>query len=121
VTATPVGPVERLTEALTADYLEYHGLLPLRREGGAVVVATWLDAPDVQALDDLRLIFEGELRLVRSPEDDVRQLIRRLYGDQPLTAEQTIADIAVAAAEGPGPDAALDDLVALAGEAPVVA
>ena len=120
MTAAPASPVERLTGALTAEYLEYHGLLPLRREDGAVVVATWLDAPDVQALDDLRLIFARELRLVRSPEDDLRQLIRRLYGEQPLTAEQTIADIGVAAAEGAGPDAALDDLVALAGEAPVV-
>jgi general secretion pathway protein E len=120
VTAIAAGPVERLTQALTAEYLEYHGLLPLRREGGALVVATWLDQPDEQALDDLRLLFEHELRLERAPEDDLRQLIRRLYGDQPITAEQTIADIAVETVEGRRGDGALDDLVALAGEAPVV-
>jgi general secretion pathway protein E len=120
VTAGAAGPVERLTRALTAEYLEYHGLLPLRREDGVMVVATWLDQPDVQALDDLGLVFEEPVRLVRAGEDDLRQLIRRAYGDQPLTAEQTIADIGVGTAEGPRPDGALDDLVALSGEAPVV-
>jgi len=65
----------RLTDAFSADYLEYHGLLPLRVEDTQVVVATWLDQPDDQALDDLRMLFQAEVALVRVAEDDLSGLL----------------------------------------------
>jgi len=110
----------RLTDALAADYLEYHAILPLRMEDGRLVVGTWLAEPDPQALDDLRMLFEGEVTLVQGAEDDVRQEIRRLYGDGPMTAEQVIARLDPSQVTPQARGTAIDDLVTLASEAPVV-
>lgn len=60
---TPAAPVEQLSAA----YLEYHGLLPLGPNEIGYRVATWLDQPDVQALDDLRLLLGREPELVQLP------------------------------------------------------
>jgi general secretion pathway protein E len=113
--------LEPLSERLAAEYLEYHGVLPLRRDGTTLEVATWRDDVDVQVLDDLRLLLEAEPRLVRAPEDEVRAAIRRVYGGEGVTAETVIAGLAPQAGEHPGAaEIPLDDLVHLANEAPVV-
>ena len=112
--------VERLSEDLTAPYLEYYGVLPLDRAGQVVRVATWLEQPDTQTLDDLRLLFSAELELVRHPEAELRSAIRRIYGDEALTAEQVIAGIGPAVTPDGVQELALDDLVHLANEAPVI-
>lgn len=112
--------VERLSEDLAAPYLEYYGVLPLHRDGQVVRVATWLEQPDTQTLDDLRLLFSGELELVRHPEAELRSAIRRIYGDEALTAEQVIAGLGPAATPDGVQELALDDLVHLANEAPVI-
>jgi general secretion pathway protein E len=109
-----------LSNRLTAEYLEHYGLLPLEVNDGRVLTATWLDNIDPQALDDLRLIAGARVELVRMPEQEVRSAIRRVYSPDALTAEEVIAgltDDVRPALEG---DAALDDLVSLANEAPVV-
>jgi len=111
---------EPIGTALTADYLEHHGLLPLQRENGRLVVATWLDTIDPQALDDLRLLTGAKLTLVRMPEADVRAAIRRVYSPDALTAEHVIAGLTEEVRPIGELDAALDDLVSLANEAPVV-
>jgi general secretion pathway protein E len=110
----------RLTDAVAADYLEYHGLLPLEMAEGRLTAATWLDEPDSQALDDLSLLFDASVDLVRGGEGELRQQIRRLYGSDAMTAEDVIAEFdggEAATVEQPG---AIDDLVSLASEAPVV-
>jgi len=55
--------VERLTTALTADWLEQQGLLPLRIDGDSLVAGTWMDHVDPLALDDLRLLFGTRVAL----------------------------------------------------------
>ncbi len=112
--------VERLHQALGAPALECYGLLPLNRHGELVRVATWQERPDEQALDDLRLLLGAELALVRLPEEDLRGAIRRIYGTDALTAEQVIAGLGPAASPDGVQELALDDLVHLANEAPVV-
>lgn len=111
--------VERMSERLTSGFLEHYGLLPLSRTGSTVTVATWHELPDSQAMDDLRIELDGELEVLRLAEDDVRAAIRRAYAGGTLTAEGVIAtmstDLAVVSSE-----LALDDLVHLANEAPVV-
>jgi len=104
---------------LTADYLEHHAVLPLGFENGRLRVATWLASPDSNALDDIRLIAGSPLDLVRMPEPDVRAAIRRIYSPDALTAEDVIAGLSDDSRIGET-DAALDDLVSLANEAPVV-
>ncbi|MEX1183299.1 MAG: GspE/PulE family protein [Gemmatimonadota bacterium] len=109
-----------LSRALTAEYLEHHALLPLELAGGRLLTATWLDDVDVQALDELRLVAGAPVELVRAQEADVRAAIRRVYSPDALTAEELIAGMSDDARPILDGDAALDDLVSLANEAPVV-
>lgn len=115
-----------LTDVLNSEYLEHHALLPVRRENGQVLVATWLDEVDLPALDDLRLILGADPVTIRLPEEDVRATIRRVYGGEATTAEALIEGLAaepVAWGDGgeePGAGIALDDMVSQANEAPVV-
>jgi len=111
---------EPLSPELTAEYLEHHALFPVGRRNGALLAATWVAAPDDQALDDLRLLAGVPVALVRLPEADVRAAIRRVYTEGGLTAEDVIAGMGEDLRLGGEVDPALDDLVSLANEAPVV-
>jgi type II secretion system protein E len=111
----------RISEALTAEFLEEAAVMPVRLEGGCVVVATWSDDVDPQTLDELSLLFDADVRLTHASEEELRTTIRRLYGDEPVTAEGMIAGMSIEGRTDAGPDSgALDDLVLLANEAPVV-
>ena len=117
--------VERLVAGLGAELLEHHALLPLRRDAatGEVVALTWAEAVDARALDDLTLLFDAEVSVVRHERLDeaaIRQAIRRAYGESESTAEGVIAGLAAEVGQLTEGDVALDDLVHLANEAPVV-
>jgi len=112
--ATPISTL------LTADYLEHHAIMPLGFEDGRLVVATWAERLEANALDDLRLIAATPIELVRLPEPDLRAAIRRVYSPDALTAEDVIAGLSDEVRPVGELDAALDDLVSLANEAPVV-
>jgi general secretion pathway protein E len=75
---------------------------------------------DANALDDLRLIAGSPLEVVVLPEVELRAAIRRVYSPEALTAEDVIAGLADDVRTAVESDAALDDLVSLANEAPVV-
>ena len=110
----------RLSEQLVASYLEHYGVLPLELADGRCRVATWHDEPDPQALDDLRLVLGADIELVRVLEEELRPAIQRIYGAGSVTAEGMIAGLA-GEEQGVVPaDLALDDLVSLANEAPVI-
>ena len=110
----------RLSERFVAPYLEHYGVLPLELADGRCRVATWHDEPDPQALDDLRLVLGADLELVRVPEEELRPAIQRVYGAGSVTAEGMIAGLA-GEEQGVVPaELALDDLVSLANEAPVI-
>jgi general secretion pathway protein E len=112
--------VVRMSDALSADYLEHHALLPLRRAGDRVVAATWLARVDPQALDDLALLFDARIETVRAPEHELRTAIRRVYGDDAVTAQQMIEGMAGEVRRIDDQEIPLDDLLHLANEAPVV-
>ena len=112
--------IERLTNALSADWLEQNGVLPLRLADGRVVVGTWLNRVDPLALDDLRLIFGAEIALERFAEHDLRTAIRRVYAPEAATAEGLIAGLAGEVRTIDADEIPLDDLLHLANEAPVV-
>jgi general secretion pathway protein E len=111
-----------LTTQLTAEYLEHYALLPLRVQEPNILVATWKDQRDLdpQALDDLRLIFDREIELVRCAEREMLPVIRRLYGIDPNTAQEMIEGLATESSAATVGEIPLDDLVHLANEAPVV-
>jgi general secretion pathway protein E len=112
--------VQPLAQRLTAEYLEHHALLPLDATADRLLAATWLEHVDPQALDDLRLVAGAPVELVRLPEQELRAAIRRVYSPDALTAEDVIAGMSDDARLPADGDAALDDLVSLANEAPVV-
>jgi general secretion pathway protein E len=113
--------LQPLSPELSDDYLEHYGVLPLGVEDGRLLVATWHDAVDPQALDDLQLLGNAPVQLVRLPEAELRRAIRRIYAPDSLTAENLIAHLSEEPVRGEGElVGALDDLVALANEAPVV-
>jgi general secretion pathway protein E len=122
ISALPVdlADIRPLSDRLSAGYLEHHGLLPLDLRDGRCRVATWLEAPDVQALDDLSLLFKLELDMVRADEEGLRAAIRQVYGMGTFTAEGVIAGLAGDVAVLGDGDVPLDDLVHLANQAPVV-
>lgn len=114
--------LEPFSPLLTEDYLEHNAVLPIGMEDGRLKVATWRDDPNPQAIDDLRLLAGAPVDLIHLPEEEVRAAIRRVYAPGSLTAEDLIANLSddiFVGGDGEG-DAALDDLVALANEAPVV-
>ena len=113
---TAAGPMEQLSAA----FLEYHALLPLGPQEHGYRVATWLEQPDVQALDDLRLLLGTELELVKLPEPEIRSAIHRVYSGESVTAQGVIAGLAEEPRTLLTAEIPLDDLVHLANEAPVV-
>ncbi|MCX5767649.1 MAG: GspE/PulE family protein [Gemmatimonadetes bacterium] len=111
-----------LTDRLTTAWLEHHRLLPVRIVGASLLAATWGDPKklDDQALDDLRLLFDvPDITLVIADEAELRHAMRRAYGGERVTAEALIAGLAATAHHATGA-AAIDDLVSLANDAPVV-
>jgi general secretion pathway protein E len=112
--------VERLTTALSADWLEQYGVLPLRIVDDELFVGTWLDRVEPLALDDLRLLFAAHVSLARFAEHDLRTAIRRLYAPEAATAEGMIAGMSGEARAVDVDEIPLDDLLHLANEAPVV-
>ena len=118
--ATELLEVERLTNGLSADWLEQQAVLPLRRENGRLAVGTWVDHVDPLALDDLRLLFGTEITLERYGEHDLRSAIRRVYAQDATTAEGLIAGLSGEVRAMGTEEIPLDDLLHLANEAPVV-
>ena len=118
--ATELLEVERLTTALSADWLEQYGVLPVRLANDEMTVGTWLDRVEPLALDDLRLLFGAHVSLVRFGEHDLRTAIRRVYAPEAATAEGVIAGLSGVAQTVDVDEIPLDDLLHLANEAPVV-
>jgi general secretion pathway protein E len=113
--------VERLTTALSAEWLEQNAVLPLRVTNDRIVVGTWHPTADPHAIDDLRLLFGMDVVVQRFNEHDLRTAIRRVYAQEADTAQGVIAGMA---GEGQtlrnADEIPLDDLLHLANEAPVV-
>ena len=118
--ATELLEIERLTTALSADWLEQHGVLPLTLDGDLLTVGTWLDRVDPLALDDLRLLFAADIVVERFDDHDLRTAIRRVYAPEAATAEGLIAGMAGEVRNVDVDEIPLDDLLHLANEAPVV-
>jgi general secretion pathway protein E len=111
----------RLSDVLTAGYLEEHRLLPLAHDGGRVVIAH-AGSPDPQTLAELSVLFDAPLDLREMPEDELLAGVQQVYGTDNTTAAEMIAGLA---SEGASGDAGDDELIAhdlegLANQAPVI-
>jgi general secretion pathway protein E len=117
---TELAGVQRLSRALTADWLEQQGVLPLAQTNGVLRVGTWLDSVDPLALDDLAIMFGAEVCVEKHGEHDIKSAIRRVYAQDEITAQGVIAGMSGDPRLGTAEEIPLDDLLHLANEAPVV-
>lgn len=104
----------------THDYLQYHGIIPIVATSDSLLIATWKPTLDPQLLDEIRLAFNVDPQLVQYPEEAVRAAIERVYAGESHSANHIVA--ALAADDETTTDAVppVDDLRALANDAPVV-
>ena len=110
--------VRALSPRLTPEYLEEQGLIPLRVDGDTLHVGAWRDDVEPDAISDLEVLLGARATIERVSEDDARAAIRRVYGE--TSAQSLIDSIGPVAAASDGDSPAIDDLRALANEAPVI-
>jgi general secretion pathway protein E len=114
-----LGAIARLSEALSAEYLEEHQLLPIARANGTVIVAHG-KTPDPQALAELARLFDARVELVQVPEEELLTGVRRVYGNDGATAAEFIAtqewEVSALASE----ELVDHDLAGLANQPPVI-
>src|SRR3712207_1942115 len=104
-----VSAIPRLSDVLTAGYLEEHRLLPVARDGERVVVAH-AGAPDPQTVAELAVLFDAPIELRELPEEELLAAVRRVYGGESTTAAEMIAGLSQS--DGAGGAAGDDDLIA---------
>ncbi len=92
----PVLSEETVDKSLVArvplTFLLAHKLIPLREEDGKVLVAT-ANPLAVEAVDDIRLLLDREIKLVVSSPDEVVRIANRCYGHAAGAAEQMLEDL----------------------------
>jgi len=114
-----VRDVERLLNPevllkVPSEFALRHQVLPLQQENGTLVVAT-ADPLNVSALDDLRLLVEGEIRPVLAPAAEISEAIEQFY------MERMFRDMAELQVEEPAADdLEVSDLQKMASEALVI-
>lgn len=120
--ASAAAPV-RLSDSLTAEYLEEHMLLPLECDAGRVVVAH-AGRPDPQALSELAELFGARVELRDMPADVLVAAVRTAYAPAERTAAELIAGLEDSPASdgfGAGDDGAVaHELEGLANQPPVI-
>jgi len=117
--STSLDSVRLLSPCITADYLEEQGIIPLDVVSGTLRIGAWRPAVEPDAIYQLELLLGARVEMHEVDEDEARAAIRRVYGE---SSAQALIDAVDATGDTAGdPDAhAIDDLRALANEAPVI-
>ena len=110
--------VRSLATRLTAEYLEEQGVVPLRVEQGTLHVGAWRHDVEHDVLYELESLLGARVELHSVDENEARATIRRVYGE---SSAQALIDAVGPEGAGLADDSpAIDDLRALANEAPVI-
>ncbi|MEO8560964.1 MAG: GspE/PulE family protein [bacterium] len=109
--------VRALSPRITPELLEEHGILPLGVEDHVLRLGTWRGDVDLDVVYQLEALSGARVALEPVNEDDARATIRRVYGES--SAQSLIAAMGTDASAGDEAPA-IDDLRALANEAPVI-
>ncbi len=115
--------IEPISGHLSVPYLENAQLVPVHIQERTLTVAAWLPKRDIsqQVLDELQLLLNVEhLTVVYAAESVVREAIRRTYARSSVTASGVVNEVSQSPKRQQTRGSALDDLVQLANEAPVV-
>ncbi|MBA3671815.1 MAG: Flp pilus assembly complex ATPase component TadA, partial [Gemmatimonadaceae bacterium] len=114
----PLSQVRALSPRITPDFLEEHGVLPLRVHDGTLHLGHWSADVSDEAVIQLEEVLGARAALEPVDEDEARAAIRRAYGE--TSAQSVIDAMHGGAAERDAEAPAIDDLRALANEAPVI-
>ncbi|OGS07703.1 MAG: hypothetical protein A2204_00080 [Elusimicrobia bacterium RIFOXYA1_FULL_47_7] len=68
-----------LSEMVPAKFANRYNIIPIKKEGGVLTVAT-SDPLDIHAFDDLRLMLDLELNTVLASEKEINAALKKLYG-----------------------------------------
>ncbi|MEP6622669.1 MAG: ATPase, T2SS/T4P/T4SS family [bacterium] len=110
--------VRALSARLTPEYLDEQGVIPLAVEGGVLHLGTWRTDVPRDVVYELELLLGARVAIERVDEERARVAIRRAYGQS--SAQSLINAIGVDPAAIDSDAPAIDDLRALANEAPVI-
>ncbi len=111
--------VRALSPRLRPEFLEEQRLIPLQATDDAVLVGTWGEPARPDAVWQLEALLGCNVLLEPVDEDAARHAIRRVYGE--ASARSFIDAMGAGASQGTaGDEPAIDDLRALANEAPVI-
>ena len=111
---------ESLLGTISPPFAHLYKIIPIEKKGEVLTVAL-ADPLNVHALDDLRLIVDGQVKPVIAPEEEVMKAIEKHYGVGEETVEQMIESMSEGAElreEVPEEDIA--DLRRMASEAPII-
>lgn len=73
-------------------YAKKYELLPIKRENGAVLVAT-PDPLNISAIDDLRILLDSNVKLCITSSNNIIDLINRLHSREMNKAEDTVEEL----------------------------
>ncbi|MFB0507163.1 MAG: type II secretion system ATPase GspE [Thermodesulfobacteriota bacterium] len=80
-----------LCSALPIHFARKHGILPIKRDGDGVLVAT-SNPLDIYPLDDVRILLNQEVKPVVMPPGAIIDAINRVYDRDTNAAQQIIED-----------------------------
>lgn len=116
-----VGEIDTsLTEFVPIAFAKKHLVLPLRRIGKTVEVAT-CDPLNQTAIDDLRILLKASIKVVAVPPRVILSRIHNIYEQMTDTTEQAISDLSDESLASPDhqlPD--MEDLLDANDEAPMI-
>ena len=116
---TSLDSIRALSKQLSPEFLEEQRLLPLRMDDEVVHLGTWGDSVDHDGVYQLEQLFGRRAALERVDANEARHAVRRLYG---TSSAQSLIDAMHddASVTDASDQPAIDDLRALANEAPVI-
>jgi general secretion pathway protein E len=112
--------IRRISPALTAEYLEFNGVLPIDDQGDTAVVGTWRSVVDAAVIDDLSILFDKPIEIACVDETEAVNTIQRLYGASPQSAHDVLTGMTDLDNWSGTSASAVSDLRVMANEAPVV-
>ncbi|MDD5557854.1 MAG: type II secretion system ATPase GspE [bacterium] len=123
-TLSPETVDRALVARVPRNFAQSFRVIPVRREGDAVSVAT-ADPLNTQPLDDLALLLECETRTVLARSADITNVINTVYAHAEDAAEELIEDMGAEREEGGEKvfdlsEQAAEDLMDIDDKAPVI-
>ncbi len=108
-----------MSPRITPEFLEEQCVIPLGMDDGTLHLGTWRPAVEPEAIYELEALFGVHAAVHAVDEEQARAAIRRVYGEH---SAQSLIDAVRETSDAFGVDdsPAIDDLRALANEAPVI-